>query len=118
MNAIYYAPILKIINERKALIDGNYAYTKTAGETAGALLDNREQRLLKTSKDAKNLITDKVNKTNAQAAALTGDAQKTSQEKIRKAKEKLANEEQKIASALDSKDLAKSISAKILGGAK
>ncbi len=118
MNTIYYKPVLKIIEERKSLVDGNYEHAKQSGEKAEVLLVQTQQQLDEASKKARNVVTSAVDKTTAQSALATSDAQKNSRAKISKAKEKLSAQEQEIAAALDIKDLAKSVSNKIFGGAQ
>ena len=116
MNAIYYKPVLKIIDERKALIDGNYAQARVAGEKTIALQEENSARLGEASKRAKHIVNQGVDKAVDDAASQASAAQKQSQADVAKAKKKLAVEEEKIAAALDIKDLSKSISAKILKG--
>ncbi|MDR1167605.1 MAG: ATP synthase F0 subunit B [Heliobacteriaceae bacterium] len=119
MNRIYYKPVLNIINERKNLINGNYEHAKKSIEKADLLLKEKEQRLSETSQKAKSIVAKKVDETTLRAASAASGAQKQSQAEILRTKENLALEEQQISSALEDniKDLARSITAKILGGA-
>ena len=119
MNAIYYKPVLKIIEERQKLIDDNYEHAKTAGQKASLLLADKEQKLLFNSKEAKELVADRVKRTNEEAAAALHTVRQQSREEVEMGKFLLHKKEQKSETELvpHIKELAHGISAKIFGGA-
>lgn len=117
MNTIYYQPVLKIIKERQALVDGNYEKARQSGEKTGELDEQTRTQLDAAAQKAKSVIAATIEKATASSAEQTKAAQKQSQMKISQAKEKLAKEEEKLTTQLEIKELSKSISKKILGGA-
>ncbi len=117
MNKIFYAPLEKIISERDSIINTNYADAENAKNQALSINNTRKDRISKTQKEAKKLISDKVNDANINSKNLTQEAKNFSQEKINSAKENLHCEAVKTTEELKSKvkDLAEIISTKVLG---
>ena len=116
MNKIFYAPLEKIISERDSIINTNYADAENAKNQALSINNTRKDRISKTQKEAKKLISDKVNDANINSKNLTQEAKNFSQEKINSAKENLHCEAVKTTEELKSKvkDLAEIISTKVL----
>ena len=117
MNAIFYKPIFKVINEREKYINDRYDDTKNSKDKAQKLLDEKDKRLNETLFEAKKIVTDRVNQANEEAKTKTDNAKTDSAKKIESAKKELLSEKQQIADALKNnvKTLAETISFKILG---
>lgn len=117
MNDIFYKPIIKVINDRKSFIDGNYNDAKDSKEQAETILTQKDERLHQTLNETKKIVSDKVNQANETAQSLTGKAKENSQNSIDDAKTNIHKEEIQTTEALKEnvKDLAESISSKILG---
>ncbi len=116
MNKIYYKPILNIINERKNLIDGNYCEAQNSREQAGMLLADKEQKLLFASKEAKEIVNDRVNVSAQDAHAQIDAAKQRSQAEVAEEKSRLNDDAQRVDLTEHVEDLAQRISSKILGG--
>ncbi len=56
MNKIFYAPILKIMQEREALVKNNFEIAKATEEEAKKQLNYKNEMLEKSRKEAKDLI--------------------------------------------------------------
>ena len=117
MNAIFYKPILGVIEERENFINDHYNDAKNSKDKAQSLLEQKEKRLNDTLSESKKIVSDKVNEANETAKSITDDAKADSANKIQSAKKELHEKEVQTAEELKNnvKDLAESISSKILG---
>ncbi len=117
MNAIFYKPILGVIEEREKFINDHYNDAKNSKDKAQSLLEQKEKRLNDTLSESKKIVSDKVNEANEKAKSITDNAKADSENKIQSAKQELHIKETQTADALKNnvKDLAETISSKILG---
>ena len=117
MNAIFYKPILGVIEEREKFINDHYNDAKNSKDKAQNLLEQKEKRLNETLSESKKIVSDKVNEANEKAKSFTDNAKADSANKIQSAKQELYAKEIQTADALKNnvKDLAETISSKILG---
>lgn len=58
MNAIFYAPILKIMRERQMLVENNYKNAKSINEESDKKLAYRNEELDKAGEEARKKIAD------------------------------------------------------------
>ena len=105
MNAIFYKPILGVIEEREKFINDHYNDAKNSKDKAQNLLEQKEKRLNETLSESKKIVSDKVNEANEKAKSFTDNAKADSANKIQSANALKNNV----------KDLAETISSKILG---
>ena len=117
MNAIFYKPILGVIEERDNYINDRYSDAKNSKDKAQKLLQEKDKRLNDTLFEAKKIVSDRVNQANDEAKLKTDNAKSESMKKIDAAKSELHNEEMQTSDILKEnvKSLAESISSKILG---
>ena len=74
MNIILYKPINGIVQKRKELVDANYHEADKNSEKVAAVLKDREDKLLKATDDAKNLVSEKIAEVNVQRDEITSKA--------------------------------------------
>lgn len=115
MNAIFYKPVLKIIEERKNFIDGNYNDAKNSNDKAQSLLDNKEKRLSETRETSRKIIKDKTAEANEKSSSILNDAKQSCQNRIQSAKDELKNQELALDLSGNIEDISDSISKKLLG---
>lgn len=117
MNAIFYKPLAKIVQERKDFIDETNKNAKSNQEKSQAILRNKERKLEQTKHDAKKIILDKSNEVKAQKDSMTSDAHQKANQTIESAKQDLNKSKNKAQEALSDNviNLAQDISSKILG---
>lgn len=117
MNKILYKPILFIVNEREAYIDGNNKAALDSKNKIKNILYDKEKRLNDAALKSKQLIAERVQTENENSAKLAEEAKAKSLSDINSAKENLKDEANKTKEILKTNvvDLAESISSKILG---
>lgn len=115
MNAIFYEPILKIIEEREKFINGNYNDAKNSRNETQVLINKKDSRLTQALTESRKIITDTVNDANEKSKVLTDDAKLANSQKIDITKTQLQEQEKEISQALSIQDIAQSISNKVLG---
>ena len=115
MNAIFYEPILKIIEEREKFINGNYNDAKNSKNETQVLINKKDSRLTQALTESRKIITDTVNDANEKSKVLTDDAKLANSQKIDITKTQLQEQEKEISQALSIQDIAQSISNKVLG---
>ena len=117
MNKIFYAPLTKIIGQRKELLDTNYNDAKQFNDDADSILRDRDERMSDVDQKSRKLISDKIEEENAKAKDLTFQAFKKSSDEIQARKSELQKEKEEAMPVLNSKvlGLAESISSKVLG---
>lgn len=115
MNAIFYKPVLKIIEEREKFINGNYNDAKNSRDETQVLMNKKDSRLTQALTESRKIITDTVNDANEKSKALTDDAKLANSQKIDITKTQLQEQEKEISQALSIQDIAQSISNKVLG---
>lgn len=117
MNKIFYAPLTKIIGQRKELLDTNYNDAKQFNDDADSILRDRDERMSNVDQKSRKLISDKIEEENAKAKDLTAQAFQKSSDEIQARKNELLKEKEEAMPVLNSKvlGLAESISSKVLG---
>lgn len=115
MNAIFYKPILSVIEKRKDFIDSNYIDAKNSKEQAEHILSNKEKRLEETAKTSKKIILEKTTDADEKSKKLINTAKLQYKEKIDNAKEILKNQEKSVDMHESLENIAESISKKLLG---
>lgn len=115
MNAIFYEPILKIIEEREKFINGNYNDAKNSRNETQVLINKKDSRLTQALTESRKIITDTVNDANEKSKVLTDNAKLANSQKIDITKTQLQEQEKEISQALSIQDIAQSISNKVLG---
>ena len=88
MNAIFYKPIFKVINEREKYINDRYDDAKNSKDKAQKLLDEKDKRLNETLFEAKKIVSDRVNQANEEAKTKTDNAKTDSAKKNRISKKR------------------------------
>lgn len=117
MNAIFYKPLQKIVQEREEFIAKTNDETKMNFDKSENILKEKEEKLETTRSDAKKIISNKSDEMKQQKEAQTKEAQAVAAQKISEAKNNLQNEKQNAQNELSdyAKSIASDISSKILG---
>lgn len=117
MNKIFYAPILKIMQERQMVVEDNFSSAKNLSVEIKNHTEYRENELEKSRCDARQRVADASQQFKQERSKEISEYKTELYENIAKEKENLRN------SALDAKevlkdnvvDIAKEISHKVLG---
>lgn len=115
MNAIFYKPILSIIEKRQRFVDDNYNCAKTLKNEAGILLENYEQKLNEASKEARIFVANESEQLKRNAESVVDKAKVEASNKIDAAKKELQEERNSVDLSVTVQELAQSISKKLLG---
>jgi F-type H+-transporting ATPase subunit b len=117
MNAIFYKPLQKVVNERKEFVDGNYDEAKWNSDKSTALIKDRAERILKAGSEGKAHMLKKTNDVKAVKENMTQEARQKSLDEMNSAKDELNQAKTEAKDALKSHvvGLAQSISDKFLG---
>lgn len=117
MNAILYSPLEKIVDERQKFIDDTNSAAKVNFDESDKILKDKEEKINETRQLAKKVVTEKTDEAKARKSDLQLEAQKSSVEKIERAKNDLlkSRDEAKEALSQNVQSLADEISSKILG---
>lgn len=117
MNAIFYKPLQKIVDERQKFVDETNEEAKKHKAKAEAILKDKAKKLDKTKIEAKKIISKKTEEVKSQKDSLTSEAKEKSAQKVEVAKADLqkSNEEAQKALEGEVQNLAQAISTKILG---
>lgn len=118
MNAIFYEPLTKVIDEREGIVHDNYEHSRKARIQAEEIAKDKENRLIETAKLSRQILTDKTNEANENYKNKVTNAKTKSNEKVNLLKEELAHSEADAKNILDSQvdDLAQTIVNKVLQG--
>lgn len=117
MNKILYAPLQKIVEDRKTFIDDNYAEANNAKEKSVSLIEDRKNRLSQASSDARKVMQEKTDIAKSEKAELCSTSRLQANEEIKNKKEELNNQSQQTSEELKNNiaSIASVISSKILG---
>lgn len=117
MNAVFYRPIERIVNERQKFIDDAYSDAKNSNEKADGLIQDKEYRLAETDKTTKNIMTEIVTSANNMRDEKISEARNSAKNRIDEAKLSLSHEKNNMTDRINAVtvELAESISSKILG---
>lgn len=118
MNAIFYKPLQKVVDERQNFIDEANEVAKTSIEKKEAILKDKSKKLEKTRGEAKKIILDKSNEVKEKKALMTQEAQQKVGVEVDNAKAELQTSSKEAETVLseEASQLADTISSKILGG--
>ena len=117
MNAIFYKPLQKIVDERQKFTEDTNAEAKVNNEKAEGLLKNKKVKVDGAKRNAKLLISKKSDEAKAKKTALTTDAQHKVQQEVETAKNSLHQDCDNTKNSLADTEnsLAEMITSKILG---
>ena len=118
MNFIFYEPLTKIMTERDDLVRKNYDDAQKTNEKTEAILKNKEERLLETAKQSRQILIDKTAEANFDYKHKVGEARDRSMRKILELKNELIKSTESAKPVLDEKieELANQITDKVLKG--
>lgn len=118
MNAIFYVPMTKIIDEREEIVHNNYEHSRKARHEAEKIAKDRENKLTETAKQSRQMMVDKTNEANADYKNKVAQAKSKSNEKVGILKEDLLHSENEAKNILETRidDLANTIVNKVLQG--
>lgn len=117
MNAIFYQPVIKIMEERKAFIDKNEQDTEKANINSEKISEQKQSELAKARAEAKVSVDDGSEKFKTENKIILENFSKEQKDRTEAEKNKL-NDEAKIAQNelnQSSEDFSKIITSKILG---
>ena len=117
MNKIFYAPILKIMQERQHFVDENFNSARATKEETLTQIKLHDNELEKTREEARNTIASESKKIKQENAKLIAEFRREMTNDISKEKESLRNSAYEAKETLkeDAVNIAKSISGLILG---
>ena len=117
MNAIFYGPLSKIMEEREKYVNGNYEDAKKAHEKSEQIMSEIDKKRTDTLSEAKGIIKEKSDKAKNKKDKITQEAKKKSFEEIAEAKRVLNEETENSKEALnnDISNLADIICSKLDG---
>ena len=120
MNKILYAPILSIMEERRAFIDGNYREAEDNDIRAQGLAEEKEEKLQEAKDEAKEKYTEIVDDFKSQRSDIVADAQNSAKEELERSKIELENVSNEVKNNLKGSmtDLANDIVEKVIAEAK
>ena len=91
MNLILYKPIQEVVDKRKKFIDDNYSDAKSNLDKSSKLLKDRDDKLLKTNRDARALVDVKVNASQSKKDEMASNATIDAKNNIAERKQLLGN---------------------------
>ena len=117
MNKIFYAPILKIMQERQHFVDENFNSARATKEETLTQIKLHDNELEKTREEARNTIASESKRVKQENAKLIAEFRRELTNDISKEKESLRNSAYEAKETLkeDAVNIAKSISGLILG---
>lgn len=117
MNKILYAPILNIMEERKAYIDWNYKAVEKNDAKIKKLTEKKEEKLLGAKEEAKEKYIETVDEFKAQKTEIISEAQELAKEELEKSRVELENLSNEVKEGLKGSmtDLANDIVEKVIG---
>ena len=101
MNAIFYRPLAKIVEERKNYVDKNYEDAKEAQEKTEQIISKIEKKRSDAFCEAKTIIQEKSDSAKNEKDKMTQEAKKKSFEELEAAKRVLNEENQNSKAALN-----------------
>ena len=118
MQKIFYAPISDIIAKRKAYFDGNSALTSENNSNAHKIRENKDNDILASKTDAKNMIMSEVEKANIERTEKEQILKSEMLQNVVQQKEVLNNEKNVTSSEMKNslEDISNSILDKLTGG--
>ncbi len=116
MNAIFYKPLTKIIDERENYINRAVNDAQNSEEIANKLLKDKEETLVKIAEETRKIISSSTAEANAKGNDLTEEAKRQAEKSVEAAKENLNSETKQTQNELKVhvKELAENIASKVL----
>ena len=117
MNKILYVPILNIMEERRAYIDGNYKAVEKNNAKIKKLTEKKEEKLLGAKEEAKEKYIETVDEFKAQKTEIISEAQELAKEELEKSRFELESLSNEVKEGLKGSmtDLANDIVEKVIG---
>lgn len=117
MNKVLYAPILSVMEERKAFIDGNYKTASDNDAKVAELTTERDEKLIEAKEEARAKYNETLGEFKAQRADEVAEAQSSAKEELEQARIELDNLSNEVKQGLKSSmtDLANDIVEKVIG---
>ena len=117
MNKILYAPILKIMEERREYIDKNYKAVEENSIKIKKLTEKKNEKLTKAREEAKEKYLETVEEFKTQKAEIVMEAQEIARDELEKSRIELQNLSNEVKEGLKGSmtDLANDIVEKVIG---
>lgn len=117
MNAIFYKPLLKLQDEREDYIANNKQQAQNYQNEAQGLLSEHDEIIKQTKKQAKDIISDVLEKAKNEKSEKVAEANQQAAERIRSFHDEMAVAKTQLKDSLsnDMHEIARQISSKILG---
>lgn len=117
MNKILYVPMRKIVNERRAVVEGNYSAAAENDKKAEELINEREEKLVEAKNDARKQYNELLDGFKSEKSEIIQSAQEKSKAELEDAYKELNNVSNGAKEALKGSmnDLANDIVEKVLG---
>jgi len=117
MNKVLYAPILNIMEERKAFIDNNYKAVEKNDAKVDKLNQKREEKLADAKNDAKESYNETIEEFKAQKNEIIVKAQNATSEELENSRKELERLSADVKEGLEESmtDLANDIVEKVIG---
>lgn len=117
MNAIFYKPLLKLQDEREDYIANNKQQAQNYQNEAQGLLSEHDEIIKQTKKQAKDIISDVLEKAKNEKGEKVAEANQQAAERIRSFHDEMAVAKTQLKDSLsnDMHEIARQISSKILG---
>ena len=117
MNKVLYAPILNIMEERKAFIDNNYKAVEKNDAKVDKLNQKREEKLADAKNDAKESYNETIEEFKAQKNEIIVKAQNATSEELENSRKELEKLSADVKEGLKESmtDLANDIVEKVIG---
>lgn len=117
MNKILYVPILAVMAERKAFVDGNYQAAEENDKKTSELNAEKESKLLEAKEEAKTKYNELLGEYKDQRSEVVTNAQGSASEELVRSEAELENVSNEVKNALKGSmtDLANDIVEKVIG---
>lgn len=117
MNKILYAPLLKVMQERKDFIDGNYKFAQDCDAKSEELTGVINEKLTEAKDDAREKYTATLDEYKSKRAEIVAEAQSSAVEELEQAKVELTNLSNEVKEGLKGSmtSLANDIVEKVIG---
>lgn len=117
MNKIFYAPLGRVVDERKQILSENYADAESFDKDATEILAQRDEKLAQADKDARKVLSDRLESANAKSKNDISLATQQAAQKIGAEVSDLQAEKENVKLQLknDVVELAQKIISKVMG---
>ncbi len=117
MNKIFYAPVMKIMEDREVYVASNYKVAESTKVKIRENIDSKNSQLEETRNEGRGIISEKTDEMKRQNSEKIRSAKQQNTENITRTKEELYEEAEKSKDVLMANvvDISKEISHKLLG---